>query len=363
VKRREEQAKRLPFQIDRSQKTPLTDQVVNGISEAIDRGRYADGAVLPSIRDLADETGISLISVRRAYARLAAAGRVVQVHGVGTIVRAGRGGMWRGHVLIVGYGHGENYLSNVIAGKVRERLYVDGWLVTSVQVPKEPKAPGDCLELGPVLRHSFDLILTLSDEPVVYDMLAGASSRVVALYHTNPPPAPFVGVRFDWDAALADMAADQAALGVRSVCEVTFNPQFATALPHFKSCGVRTERIVVRPGNARAVMREAVDKVCRRLAAKRPWPDLLYFSDDYMFVATVASLLKRAVDIPGKLRLASWINAGIDPVLPVPFAGVVFEPESVAARLFEIVRDILSGTAKSGSDYIVSTRYQREVEP
>ena len=60
----------LDLQLDRTTKTPLTDQIRNGITTAISAGVLAPGARLPSWRDLAAQLGVSRGTVRAAYERL-----------------------------------------------------------------------------------------------------------------------------------------------------------------------------------------------------------------------------------------------------------------------------------------------------
>ncbi len=59
------------------------------LRDAIVSGAYAPGAKLPSIEAIIAETGLSPMTVRRAYGVLAAEGRVVVVPGRGTYA-AGR---------------------------------------------------------------------------------------------------------------------------------------------------------------------------------------------------------------------------------------------------------------------------------
>ncbi|WP_424630252.1 PLP-dependent aminotransferase family protein [Bradyrhizobium sp. SYSU BS000235] len=62
----------LSIAIDRSRKIPLADQIYRAIREAIESGRFASGARLPSWRDLAAQLGVSRGTVRVAYERLIA---------------------------------------------------------------------------------------------------------------------------------------------------------------------------------------------------------------------------------------------------------------------------------------------------
>lgn len=60
----------LPIELDRARRTPLAAQIYQAIREAIEAGRLASGARLPSWRDLAVQLGVSRGTVRMAYERL-----------------------------------------------------------------------------------------------------------------------------------------------------------------------------------------------------------------------------------------------------------------------------------------------------
>src|SRR5215510_7832962 len=60
----------LSIAIDRAKKIPLAAQIYRAIREAIETGRLASGARLPSWQDLAAQLGVSRGTVRAAYERL-----------------------------------------------------------------------------------------------------------------------------------------------------------------------------------------------------------------------------------------------------------------------------------------------------
>jgi len=67
---------------------PIYQQIVTQLKEAIIRGELAAGAILPSIRTLAKELRISVITTKRAYEELERDGLVVTVPGKGSFVAA-----------------------------------------------------------------------------------------------------------------------------------------------------------------------------------------------------------------------------------------------------------------------------------
>ncbi|SEJ88997.1 GntR family transcriptional regulator, partial [Sinorhizobium meliloti] len=76
----------LKLELDRSAKTPLTEQIRKGISTAIESGVLAPGARLPSWLDLAAQLGVARGTVRTAYEKLSAAQLIVASRAGGTRV-------------------------------------------------------------------------------------------------------------------------------------------------------------------------------------------------------------------------------------------------------------------------------------
>jgi GntR family transcriptional regulator len=76
----------LPLQLSAASGMPFYRQITDQMSALIRSGQLPAGTLLPSVRELAAELMVSLITVRRAYADLEAAGLVVRRQGQGTFV-------------------------------------------------------------------------------------------------------------------------------------------------------------------------------------------------------------------------------------------------------------------------------------
>ena len=75
--------------ISNSGTKPIYEQITDQIKAAILAGKLAEGEALPSIRFLAKELGISVITTKRAYEDLEAAGFIHTVPGKGSFVAGG----------------------------------------------------------------------------------------------------------------------------------------------------------------------------------------------------------------------------------------------------------------------------------
>ena len=76
------------IQLDPSAPEPLFEQIRARLAEAILRGDLAPGEALPSIRVLARDLRVSVITTTRAYNELVADGLADAVRGKGVFVRA-----------------------------------------------------------------------------------------------------------------------------------------------------------------------------------------------------------------------------------------------------------------------------------
>lgn len=79
-------ATQLPIELSEASGVPYYRQVIDQVGELIASGELSAGDVLPSVRELAAQLLVSLITIRRAYAELEAAGMVVRRQGLGTFV-------------------------------------------------------------------------------------------------------------------------------------------------------------------------------------------------------------------------------------------------------------------------------------
>ena len=72
--------------ISNQSELPIYAQIREQIKEQILNGQIEEGSVLPSIRQLAKEVGVSVITTTRAYSDLEEEGFITSVQGKGSIV-------------------------------------------------------------------------------------------------------------------------------------------------------------------------------------------------------------------------------------------------------------------------------------
>jgi GntR family transcriptional regulator len=72
--------------IETSDSRPIYQQVADGIKELIARGKLAEGATLPPVRQLAADLGVNLNTIATAYRELQKDGLIVIKHGSGCVI-------------------------------------------------------------------------------------------------------------------------------------------------------------------------------------------------------------------------------------------------------------------------------------
>ncbi|MEK5185342.1 GntR family transcriptional regulator [Solibacillus sp. FSL R5-0691] len=72
--------------ISNTSKEPIYEQITNQIKSAILSGELQEGAAIPSMRNLAKELQISVITTKRAYEELEKAGFIYSIVGKGSFV-------------------------------------------------------------------------------------------------------------------------------------------------------------------------------------------------------------------------------------------------------------------------------------
>lgn len=77
----------LPIRLSKDSREPIYHQIEKQLKALIAGGQLAAGTPLPSIRALAKDLEISVITVRRSYQDLETQGFIETVHGKGTFVK------------------------------------------------------------------------------------------------------------------------------------------------------------------------------------------------------------------------------------------------------------------------------------
>ena len=339
----------VPFKIDRNDRLSLTDQIVEGVRQAIDSGCYRPGDFVPGIRPLAQALGVSDIVTRRALCRLGEEGLLVPRRGFGNVVADRREHQWRGRVLYVPSGHNENYVYNVIGDVLRERLFRLGYQF--VQVPAWASADGEgVVQLACALRQRYDAVVTATPPLKASRLLQASGNRVVEICGRDVASGlATVEIRFDHQAGTEEFVRHCRSAGIRKVISVFCgrSRRFGSMTSALRCAGVQVSEWTIDPHDAK---RGVVETVCRRtLGLFETWlsrkrgvlPDLFYFTDDHVATAALQALMHHVVRIPEDVRVVTWENVGLGPVFHRSLTRFSFDPVASGHKVAEVVEALL----------------------
>jgi len=325
----EKHDKRLPFSVDRNRPEPLISQVAVGLGRAIETGFYPAGTVLPTLVELSEGLGVSMIVVRAAMRRLVREGLVNPRPGLGTVVLSHATRLWRGNVVIVSAELRDNIFNATLSGILRGCLVEAGYLPSQVAVIPDGAGGWDFGPLDVVLRFPTSLVVSLTHEPSI-------------LGHLADKDVPVVTVSSDSGRALADFAAACTEAGVRRALAVRF-PGNEAAWPAaaLAQAGVAVEEAVLAEAEGLSsierVQRATGAAFARRLSEGRDLPDLLYFNDDYAAAAAMTELLRHGVRIPADVGVVTWASRGNVPYCGCELSRIETNPYEGGRRLAEAV--------------------------
>ena len=313
----------LPFDLDRASADSLKSQLAEGLSQAIREGCYASGETLPSIAAVAAATGVSDITVRGAYRRLAAEGLVVARPRIGTVVRPPKTPIWRGHVLCVMTDYDFNINACGVIGRLRERLTGNGYLFSQVMVLRDDAGKFDFAGLDVALSRPVDFIVLVGGYRDIESRLSASGVPFAAVGGGGPLFSGCVGrVQTSKRSAMAQFARKCVRRRISTIALVRFRscqsspPAFAAA---FAGTRVSVRDVALPEGGlerrADHAMHEGYSFVERCLRRRSfQMPDLFFADDDWLARGMLAAFAAHGVRIPEDVRFACNSNGGFRPI-------------------------------------------------
>ena len=354
--------RQLPFVIDRHSPRGLSDQMTDGLRNAILTGYYREGESLPKILEWAKLLNVSIRVPEAAIARLVKEGLVAAHPGLGCVVRPRKALAWRGHVLFVMPDSETVYSANVMASRMRTRFSSAGYLVTQHAVWHDPDGRYDLSQLELTLKQPVELVILFAKRQQIEHFLSVAAVPFVVIGQKTCRLPHCVGhVRLHLEAALPDFVQHCARAKVRSVLQVEKPPEI-DAVPLLRKAKIAAERwrIPELPGRRpAAVQQSALEAFKRRLAEGVDWlPDVLYFTDDFLAAGALTALLHEGVRIPEDVRVVTIANKGLGPVFWDTLARIELDSHAGGDDAAEHVLAWLGGDRRHPIDCTISTTYR-----
>ena len=340
----------LPFAIDKTSRTSLTDQLTAGFASAIRCGVYRKGQTLPTIAEISRLSGVSQIVTRHAIAKLADAGLVVtrQFHGIEVL--GANSPPRKGHVLVVTSELRDTFFVASVSAALRETLTTAGYITTPVSAVRSAmdESRMDFSQLDAMLDLPIRLAVVLLDRWGIGDHIIASGKTPVVVFGDRPVKGADGFICFSDAQAKADFAVHCASAGIRSVVEIVMtygSPRCDTLL---RDAGVGYEVWDIESAEAEdaieMVQRGALEAFERRLSAGRDWlPDLLLFSDDYAAAGALTALTHHGVRIPDDVRLVSRTHVGNGPFYWSPLTRLEFDPYAAGRSVADFVLQALAG--------------------
>ena len=329
-----DKAMKLPFSVDRELPRPLVEQVVMGVKQAIDFGKYKVGDIIPATRDMAEMLGVSRIVTRQAVRRLADNGYLMPRPGVGCVVLSRGVKLWKGNVLLVMHGTKGYYYTNAFADELALLLAENGWRLVRVLTKKDYSL----LDLEISHGADFALVMFENQEAVKRLRRAGIPFASIGL----PVRGCVFHAHYRREAALEEAVGELKAAGVKTAWQVGFEPQPAE-LSVLERAGFVCREVVVpqerREGDFCATPPSALAWFSGVLQKGSPkLPDFIHFTDDGVCQGALLAFLLHGIRIPEDVKVMSWSNNGRGPYACGPIAYTYISTSenatAVAANLF-----------------------------
>ncbi len=162
----------LPFSINRRIPASLTQQVADGVLEAIGSGCYRSGDRLPGIGDMAAHLEVSHMVIRGAVKRLAMNGHLVARPKRGILVASAGKTFWHAHILFVYLG--DTYVFAFRRQHLVERLDDAGIRTTELHLTSHEYTHGFPKLKAALDTHAINLIVThpRNAMPLMPDLLS-----------------------------------------------------------------------------------------------------------------------------------------------------------------------------------------------
>ena len=300
--------------------TTLADAVCAFVKDEIAYGRLKAGEAIPTIKELAEASGLTFRIARGVVERLAREGYVRSRPRVGTVVLPRDITALHGRVLFVLPDVDAcSYHVTMIADALRHRLAAAGYAFSAV-VFSQDKGIGLTF-LKHELSRTPDVAIVIYGTPPVRKCLHEAGVRSVFIYGDPPKADEGRWIRFSAEDAIANFVEHCVRAGVKRVTEVRFEgnetPDARAALvARGIKCGWMTVPRMDGLGRYEGIERSAYNAFMSLHRAS--FPDVFLFWDDFVAQGALTAFLGRGIMIPNDIKVVTLSNRGLGPVYSEP---------------------------------------------
>ena len=337
------------FALDQTSPVPLSDQLVSRLKDAIVRGVYSPGEVLPGIVELAAAAGVSEKVSRKALRRLADEGWVSTRRHVGSVVLARTGNVVRWRVLFFSHNPFFCYYTDRMVSELRTRLLHEEGGVSTIAIRRCCGA-NSYLQLEEVLKERWDLILEDNKDKTSRKMIEDSGWPFVVI-GCDARVAPSTAVNcvgcmtLSMGLAAQDFVLACARRNVHSVVQLQCYHGAFDVAERLRIMGVAVKTIHTSIDlDPEGVARESYVIVDGWFRKGRPrLPDVILFTDDYLAQGGLLALRTHGVRIPEDVSVVSFVNKGHLPIWDQSLTRLEMDPVAHGAALAKAVRTYLHG--------------------
>ena len=348
----------LPFSINRNLKTPLADQVADGLRKCILSRRFKAGEVLPSLSELVAALGVSQRVARDGIQRMVAEGLAVVRPRSGCRVLAPTEDAVRGRVLAVFSAKQRvSYYYSVLTTEL-ERIMRDArYGFELVYVPIRPNGSRDLSVVSDMLRSPFDLMMSLFAPENVERFLLKSDVPYIPIGSPRNATSAALNLRRNGAVADAAFAKRCVELGVRTAWFATYSEcrsrkELGGAL---ESAGIAVEWQRIPPycdfRYLERLEQSGFADAAARFSRSGALPDVAVVMDDYYLRGVLAAIASLGLRMPDDIRVAGVVNEGFRPCSPVPLACFVVDARRDADSIASAVMAHLEGRAMPEACY------------
>ena len=300
--------------------TSLADALCAFIKDEIAYGRLKAGEPIPTIKELAEASGLTFRVARGVVEQLAREGYVRSRPRVGTVVLPRDITALHGRVLFVLPDVDAcSYHVTMIADSLRHRLGAAGYAFSTV-VFSPDKGIGLTF-LKHELSRTPDVAIVIYGTQPVRKCLREAGMRSVFIYGDPPKTADGRWIRFSAEDAIANFVRHCVRAGVKRVTEVRFEGnETPDARPALAAKGIKCNWMTIPRmdglGRYEGIERSAYNAFMNLPRAS--FPDVFLFWDDFVSQGALMAFLGRGLVIPKDVKVVTLSNRGLGPVYSEP---------------------------------------------
>ena len=332
--------------LNRDATKTLTAQLADALRSGIVRGEWAVGDALPGIYELAEECKVSAKVPRKALAVLASEGWTKPVRGVGSVVvDRDMAVREKGRVLFYVRETGYSYYCAEVMATFEKRLSARGYGISSVCAVTRSESAA-VRRLDEALKEKWSLVVMMGGGAEARGIVAGSGWPFVLVGDGAPLPrfsAPSCIGRFEirCGKAVPDLIRECVRRKVSRVVQFKYAEGAFDVAGMLTHAGIDVKTVnVSRKSSPEDVSRAALAEM-RKIAAKRPLPDLFLFTDDYLTQGALIALSVASVRIPEDVAVVTHANKGLGPVWDKPLSRLEMDAASHADAVSRAVADYL----------------------